>query len=67
MATKDAMTIDFDQKACDMNPFCPAAKACPSGALHIDRKTYRPTFDSQRCTECGVCLSKCPRGAVADR
>ena len=60
------MTVKFDQKMCDLNPYCPATKACPSGALHIDRKTYRPSFDAAKCTGCGVCLSKCPRGAVAD-
>jgi len=61
------MTVVFDQEACDQNPYCPAAKACPSGALHINRKNFRPEFEKDKCTECGVCLSKCPRGAVADR
>jgi len=61
------MTVSFDPKMCDLNPFCPAAKACPSGALHVDRKTYRPKFDSELCTSCGACLSMCPRGAVEDR
>ena len=61
------MTVNFDQKMCDLNPYCPAAKSCPSGALYVDRRTYRPVFNAELCTGCGVCVSKCLRGAVADR
>ena len=61
------MTIGFDEKLCDMNPCCPATKVCPSGAMSVDRSTFRPSFDPERCTGCGVCLPSCPRGAVADR
>lgn len=60
------MTVNFDKTLCDLNPYCPAARACPKGALHVDRRTFRPTFDPEKCTGCGVCLASCPRGAVAD-
>lgn len=62
----DIMTVRFDRKLCDQNPFCPAAKACPKGALFIDKKTYRPTFNEEECSDCGVCLSSCPRGAISE-
>lgn len=61
-----ASSVKFDQKLCDLNPYCPAARKCPKGALYIDRKTFRPTFDASKCTGCAVCVSSCPRGAVSE-
>ena len=61
------MTVKFELSLCDRNPYCPAAKACPTGALYIDRKTFRPAFDDGKCTGCEVCVPICPRGAVAAR
>ena len=60
----DTMPIKFDQKLCDLNPYCPAARMCPTGALFVDRRTFRPTFSPDKCTECATCTSSCPRGAV---
>ncbi len=62
----DIMSVSFDERLCDQNPYCPAAKKCPSGALHVDRKTLRPTFDRLKCTGCAVCASSCPRGAIGE-
>jgi len=58
------MAVHFNQSRCDKNPFCPAARACPEGAMHIDRKTYTPGFDPEKCTGCRICISVCPVGAV---
>ncbi|OGS52041.1 MAG: hypothetical protein A3K75_05660 [Euryarchaeota archaeon RBG_13_61_15] len=58
--------VKFDQKLCDLNPYCPAVRKCPKGALYIDRRTFRPTFDASKCTGCAVCVSSCPRGAVSE-
>jgi len=59
------MTVTFSPERCDKNPYCPAAKACPAGAMHIDPKTFRPDFDSEKCTGCESCIPSCPRGAMA--
>jgi heterodisulfide reductase subunit A-like polyferredoxin len=64
MLETDNMSVRFDQELCDLNPYCPAVRACPKGALFIDKKTFRPAFDAAECTGCGVCISSCPRGAV---
>jgi len=58
------MTVKFDHERCDLNPFCPVAKVCPTSAMFVDRKTYKPTFDASKCEGCGICLSSCPHGAV---
>ncbi|MEW5748850.1 MAG: 4Fe-4S binding protein [Candidatus Thermoplasmatota archaeon] len=56
--------IAFDMHACDRNPYCPVTRVCPTGAMHIDRRTYSPAFDASKCTGCGTCLTSCPHGAV---
>ncbi|HEX9908034.1 MAG TPA: 4Fe-4S binding protein [Thermoplasmata archaeon] len=58
------MSVRFVQKQCDQNPWCPAAKSCPTGAMYVDKKTYKPTFDESKCSGCAVCVSSCPRGAI---
>ncbi len=66
MAGADNMVMSFEPRLCDQNPYCPAARSCPSGALCVDRKTFRPVFDSDMCTGCAVCASSCPRGAIRE-
>ena len=36
-------------------------KACPFGALHIDKTTGIPVVDENKCTSCGACVRACPR------
>ncbi|HJX04905.1 MAG TPA: 4Fe-4S binding protein [Thermoplasmata archaeon] len=60
------MSVRYEQRLCDRSPYCPVAKVCPTGAFHIDRKTFTPSFDSSKCTGCGVCVPSCPHGAVAE-
>ena len=60
------MSVRFDEGLCDRNPFCPVVKACPTGAMYVDRKTYRPVFDAEKCTGCGTCLVSCPHGAMVE-
>jgi len=61
------MAVMFDKGKCDQNPFCSVTRVCPSGAMYIDKKTYRPSFDAEKCTGCSVCVSKCPHGAMSER
>lgn len=60
------MTVKFEQTKCDLNPYCPAVRMCPTGALYVDRKTFRPSFDAEKCSGCGVCVPYCARGAVSE-
>jgi Fe-S-cluster-containing hydrogenase component 2 len=60
------MAIKFDIASCDKNPYCPVIKVCPTGAMFIDRKTFRPTFDPEKCTGCGTCVPFCPHGALSE-
>lgn len=59
--------IVFDGDACDRNPYCPVTRACPTGAMYIDRRTRSPAFDASKCTGCGTCLSSCPHGALREQ
>jgi len=55
-------TFTFDAELCHGCAFCAVAKACPSRAVTvIDGKAVT---DESKCTKCGVCVGKCPFGAV---
>ena len=41
---------------------CAVLESCPSGAVSIIGE--KATVDENKCTKCGVCLGKCPFGAV---
>ncbi|MCU0860382.1 MAG: 4Fe-4S binding protein [Thermoplasmata archaeon] len=60
------MPVRFDAESCDRNPYCPVVRACPTGAMYVDRKTFRPSFDADKCTGCGTCVAFCPHGAMVD-
>ncbi len=52
----------FDAERCHGCASCAIAKACPSKAVTvIDGKAVT---DAGKCTKCGVCVGKCPFGAV---
>ena len=55
-------TFAFDADLCHGCASCAVAKACPSKAVAvIDGKAVT---DAGKCTKCGVCVGKCPFGAV---
>ena len=55
-------TFAFDAELCRGCASCAVAKACPSKAVTvIDGKAVT---DESKCTKCGVCVGKCPFGAV---
>ena len=52
----------FDPALCRGCTRCAVAAACPSRAASM--VDGRATIDDGRCTRCGVCIGKCPFGAV---
>jgi Na+-translocating ferredoxin:NAD+ oxidoreductase RNF subunit RnfB len=37
-------------------------KVCRFGALSMDKVTGMPVIDADKCTSCGACVKRCPRG-----
>ena len=55
-------TFSFDKEKCRGCKNCLVATSCPSRAVTvIDGKAVT---DESKCTKCGVCVGKCPFGAV---
>ena len=55
-------TFTFDADLCHGCASCAVSRACPSKAVTvIDGKAVT---DESKCTKCGVCVGKCPFGAV---
>lgn len=42
--------------------FGDCVKVCKFGALSLDEKTGLPVIDYLKCTSCGACVKRCPRG-----
>ncbi|MFN3505254.1 MAG: NIL domain-containing protein [Caldimicrobium sp.] len=44
---------------------CGACTAvCPTGALSVERETFKVIFDPEKCTACGFCVSACVTKAM---
>ena len=52
----------FDVSLCRGCKVCAVEKACPSKAVSVS--DGHAVIDTARCTNCGVCVGKCPFGAV---
>ena len=37
------------------------AKVCPNGAITVDRANKEWELDTEKCVQCGICVSKCPK------
>jgi len=55
-------TFSFDQSLCRGCKTCAVAVGCPSRAVSV--KDGKAVVDASLCTHCGVCVGKCPFGAV---
>ena len=54
--------FSFDPEICRGCKKCAVAESCPSKAVSVvDGKAV---IDGSKCTSCGVCVGKCPFGAV---
>ena len=54
--------VSFDQKICRGCKKCAVAENCPSKAVTVT--DGKAVVDASKCTSCGVCVGKCPFGAV---
>lgn len=61
------MYFSNDEIECDRVDGFPNDKStdvCPVGALAWDNASDAPVIDSRKCISCGVCVSRCPAGAL---
>ena len=54
--------VSFDQEICRGCKKCAVAENCPSKAVTVT--DGKAVVDATKCTSCGVCVGKCPFGAV---
>ena len=40
-------------------------RACPSGAIRIDRKNRKWIINPYACVQCGVCVEHCPKQCLS--
>ena len=55
-------TFSFDSEICRGCKKCMVAENCPSRAVSVT--DGKAVVDGSKCTKCGVCVGKCPFGAV---
>lgn len=55
-----AKRLTWDEAACTDCGAC--AGVCFSGAIDIDRDTWKLVVDRDKCTACGLCVKACPFG-----
>ncbi len=62
VGVEGCLAFSFDSKLCRGCKKCLVAEGCPSKAVSmVDGKAV---IDPAKCTHCGVCVGKCPFGAV---
>ena len=54
--------FSFDSELCRGCKKCAVAESCPSKAVSV--VNGKAVIDTDKCTNCGVCVGKCPFGAV---
>ncbi|MBN3038102.1 MAG: 4Fe-4S binding protein, partial [Candidatus Omnitrophica bacterium] len=54
--------VHWHEDRCDHCTVC--IPICPTGALSLDRKTMRVSFDNKKCIMCGLCIPVCPYNAM---
>lgn len=61
--TKTRLPHLIDRTVCEECERCLVIGLCPVGAIVLSNGL--PKIDLSRCNGCGICLSRCPRGAVS--
>lgn len=54
--------FSFDSELCRGCKKCAVAESCPTKAVSVVNE--KALIDTSKCTSCGVCVGKCPFGAV---
>ena len=54
--------FSFDSELCRGCKKCTVAESCPTKAVSV--VNGKAVIDTDKCTNCGVCVGKCPFGAV---
>ena len=54
--------FSFDSELCRGCKKCAVAESCPTKAVSV--VNGKAVMDTSKCTSCGVCVGKCPFGAV---
>ena len=54
--------FSFDSELCRGCKKCAVAESCPTKAVSV--VNGKAVIDTSKCTSCGVCIGKCPFGAV---
>ena len=65
--TPRCMLFSKDEVECDYIDGFPNDKSvdvCPVRAITWDNSTGAPIIDSRKCFNCGICVSRCPVGAL---
>ncbi len=57
-----AADIDKDEEECVHCGAC--TNVCPSGALYLDKDTYKVIFDKEKCVGCELCVRACMYKAI---
>lgn len=51
---------DIQISQCHQCPYPSCVEACPTGAMHADKKTGVRTVDEEKCIGCERCVNACP-------
>ena len=54
----------FEAVVCRQEEDAECVKACPAGALRVDKKRKMVRFDEKKCDGCKACVEACPYGAI---
>jgi Fe-S-cluster-containing dehydrogenase component len=54
----------FRARVCMQKPDAECVRACPTGALFVDRRKGLVRFDRKACDGCLLCVEACPHGAI---
>ncbi len=52
-----AQQVAKNEEVCIHCGACTAV--CPTGALSVERQTFKVIYDPEKCTACGFCVSAC--------